>query len=309
MAKTFNAPTYSTPDSEVLNENNDRDQLEKGNVEQERSLAQLEAQNMVANPEAEENPFDKWDEQEHTPEYMMECADYASHQLTASSKSKDLPEKDAYFEHLDELKEYYKDEFGEKGLVDPSQLQDEQKIEYEIIPEAEYDRELTTKEKAQKAWQSLQYAYYGYEIAQGRPEVALQGMFVKCGMEIGNDFIDSEIEQWHEQKAMNAARYDAEKQAEAEAVNAPESKQESLEINVPQVEEHAGAVAAIAEKQDEPAPETQTKESAQPQKSNSAVEALMAKYEADSKAYEERNREDKDNQSALESKQFANKYS
>ena len=306
MAKTFNAPTYEAPQSEVLKKNKDvREPFEKVNEEQHQSLMQLEAQNMLADSEAE-NPFDKWDESEHTPEYMMECADYAAKDLKEKDDKKDVPQKDSYFEHLDEVKKYYQNEFGEEGLVDPNNLQDGLELEGE-----EAYRELTTKEKAQKAWRSLQYAYYGYEIAQGRPEVALQGMFVKWGMECGNTLIDAQVQDWKDRKAA----MDAQKQAELNGETTvkvddalkPESKQESLEMDVPQIEEHAGAAKAIEDEQKSKEVPQDTPE--EPKKSNSAVEALMAKYEADSKAYEARNMENEQNMSVLESKQYSKKFS
>lgn len=262
--------------------------LEFENKEQERSLADLKQANMVE--DEKENPFDKWEESEKTPEYLESCMSYME------SNMSDKEHADLVKGYHDELSDYFGNH-KEDDLDEPETSTDVE-IDLDKMAPNVNTVNMTPEQKqfdtegyrnAMRRWAMLQQQYDEYNEAVKNNY--LDGFYagknyesedlVEYTAKTGDSFVDAAVAE--------AGSPEAEK-----APDAPDAKEFEKEIEQQSnPNEPAGQLQSIES-------EMKTEEQVQSKSSNDAVKALMDKYEKDSAAYEAEQQKYEDMQTPLE---------
>lgn len=260
--------------------------LEFENKEQERSLADLKQANMVEDDK--NNPFDRWDESEKTPEYLESCMDYTNSKM--SDKNADI---DGYYDKLSE-------HFGKKDeSEDESDMEDELAANIDAMAPGAETVNMTPEQKqfdteayqaAMRRWVLLQQQYDEYQKAK---EDSYYDEFYAGKSYNGKDLVQETAKTGD--SFVDSAVAETGKPVAEDAPEAPDAKEYEKDMEAQaNPNEPAGQLQSVES-------EIKTEEQVQAKSSqNDAVSALMAKYEADSAAYERQQKEYEDIQTPLE---------
>ena len=264
--------------------------LEFENKEQERSLADLKQANMVE--DEKENPFDKWDESEKTPEYLESCMSYME------SNMSDKENAELIKGYHDELSDYF-GKHKDDELDEPEQSTDTEIDLDEMAPNANTVN-MTPEQKqfdaegyknAMRRWAMIQQQYDEYNEAV--KENYLDGFYagknydsedlVEHTAKTGDSFVDAAVAE--------AGSPEAEK-----APDAPDAKEFEKEIE-PQANpnEPAGQLQSIES-------ETKTEEqvNGHSQAFNDKMSKMMAEWDAKEEAYNAEQQKYEDIQTPIE---------
>ena len=264
--------------------------LEFENKEQERSLADLKQANML---EAEkENPFDKWDESEKTPEYLESCMSYMESNMS-DKKNVDLVKgyHDALYDYFGEHKEDDLDE-PEQSIdveIDLDKMAPNSNIVNMTPEQKQFDAE--GYKNAMRKWTMIQQQYDEYNEAV--KENYLDGFYagksydsedlVEHTAKTGDSFVDAAVAE--------AGSPEAEKAPEA-----PDAKEFEKEIE-PQANpnEPAGQLQSIES-------ETKTEEqvNGHSQAFNDKMSKMMSEWDAKEEAYNAEQQKYEDIQTPIE---------
>ena len=273
MAKDLpNATTYESKNEVMRVSDRKPDQLQYINKEQEQSLSQLELE-VMRTPQEDDNPLEKWDDKNITPEYLKECRDYYD-KLDNSKESNDKKR-----EFVEKMSQYFKESSGryDESIEDYKRVQ----IPDGVIDGTEKKAEYSLNKQFNQYIQALN-SYLDDTLEQKRSPGSLS-LYAHMA-DLGNDLI-------------NAGVHSADSKPKADE-DVGDGNEQYRQNEVKQVDDNAAAIEA----QEQPKIEEKPKGS----RLDSIMAEMNAKYEQQSADYEARN---ENTHSYLESHTLEAKYS